>query len=149
MESSIVTKSISLLGYVFMVVAILLLLRINSLLGSTAVSVVVQIGAVGLMIWARVTFGKRSFHLSGDPTEGKLVTSGPYRYLRHPIYAAVLYFLWAGVLTHLSLESVLIGLGGIVGVGMRVYVEERLLRERYPEYKEYADHTKRFIPFLL
>lgn len=149
MESSIVTKSISLLGYVFMVVAILLLLRINSLLGSTAVSVVVQIGAVGLMIWARVTFGKRSFHLSGDPTEGKLVTSGPYRYLRHPIYAAVLYFLWAGVLTHLSLESVLIGLGGIAGVGMRVYVEERLLRERYPEYKEYADHTKRFIPFLL
>ncbi len=149
MEGSLATKSISIFGYVVMVAAILLLLRTNSLLGSNAVSVMVQIGAVGLMIWARMTFGKRSFHLSGDPTEGKLMTSGPYQYLRHPIYAAVLYFLWAGVLTHLSLESVLIGLGGILGVGMRVYVEERLLRERYPEYGEYADRTKRFIPFLL
>ncbi len=149
MEGPVVTKWISILGYVVMVVAILLLLRIDSLIGSNAVSVAVQIGAVGLMIWARVTFGKRSFHLSGDPTEGKLVTSGPYRYLRHPIYAAVLYFLWAGVLTHLSLESVLTGLGGIVGVGMRVYVEESLLRERYPEYGEYAGRTKRIIPFLV
>jgi protein-S-isoprenylcysteine O-methyltransferase Ste14 len=31
---------------------------------------------------------------------------------------------------------------------MRVYVEERLLRERFPDYAAYAARTKRFIPFV-
>ncbi len=132
-----------------MVIALVLLLRIDSLFGDTAIAIAVQAGAVILMLWARVTFGKRSFHVTGNPTQGNLVTSGPYRYLRHPIYAAVLYFLWAGVFSHLSAESVLIGIGGIVGVGMRVFVEERLLRERYPEYGQYARRTKRLVPFLV
>ena len=142
-------KSISVLGYVVMVVALLLLVRINSLFGDNAVLLAIQVVAVALMIWARVIFGRRSFHAAGNPTEGELVMSGPYRYVRHPIYAAVLYFTWAGVGSHLAVESVVIGLGSIVGVGMRVYVEERLLREHYSEYEEYANRTKRLIPFVL
>jgi protein-S-isoprenylcysteine O-methyltransferase Ste14 len=34
---------------------------------------------------ARVTFGGRSFHVGANPTEGGLVTKGPYRFVRHPI----------------------------------------------------------------
>jgi protein-S-isoprenylcysteine O-methyltransferase Ste14 len=142
-------KTVSILGFVIMVVATLILLKINDLFGDNVLSIVVQILAVGLMLWARVTFGKRSFHAAGNPTEGRLVTSGPYRYVRHPIYAAVLYFIWPGILTHLSLETVALGLCGIVGVGMRMVVEEKLLRARYPEYGEYANRTKRLIPFLV
>lgn len=131
-----------------MVIALLLLIKSDSLFGDNVISIALQVAAVALMIWARVTFGRRSFHAGGDPTEGELVTSGPYRYVRHPIYAAVLYFLWAGVLTHLSVESIGIGFLGIAGVAMRVYVEEKLLRERYPAYEAYAQRTRRFIPFV-
>ncbi len=132
-----------------MVIALLLLIRSDRLFGNNVISIAVQVVAVALMIWARVTFGRRSFHAGGDPTEGELVTSGPYRYVRHPIYAAVLYFLWAGVLAHLSVESMGIGFLGIAGVAMRIYVEERLLRERYRGYEEYAHRTKRLIPFVI
>lgn len=144
-----VLKSISIIGFVVMVIAIALLFRIGSLFGTNVISISVQILAVGLMIWARVTFGGRSFHAAGNPTEGELVTSGPYQYIRHPIYASALYIIWAGVLSHVSLEAVVLGILGVVGAGMRIAVEERFLREQYPEYAEYANRTKRVVPFVV
>ena len=49
------------------------------------------------MLWARLTFGWRSFHAGARPTEGGIVTRGPYHWVRHPIYLAILLFTWAGV----------------------------------------------------
>src|SRR6187399_2098428 len=72
--------------------------------------VVVQVLAVILVIWARVTFGMRSLHFAANPTDGGLVTSGPYRFVRHPIYAAILFFVWAGVASQPTLLGVGLGL---------------------------------------
>ena len=47
-----------------------------------------QLLGLALMIWARLTFGLRSFRFAANPTQGGLVTKGPYRYIRNPIYAA-------------------------------------------------------------
>jgi protein-S-isoprenylcysteine O-methyltransferase Ste14 len=142
-------KSVSIAGYLFMVAAMLILFGYNSLVGGDPVSLGVQILAFALMVWARSTMGKRSFHLAGNPTKGALVTDGPYRYIRHPIYAAVLYFLWAGVLSHLSIMAVIVGMLAVVGVAMRIGVEEAFLVKEYPEYRDYAQRTKRVIPFIL
>jgi protein-S-isoprenylcysteine O-methyltransferase Ste14 len=95
-----------------------------------------------------MTFGGRSFHAAARPTEGGVVTSGPYRYVRHPIYAAVIYFTWAGILSHLSILNLVLGICAIAGAGLRIVAEEKLLVDRYPEYKRYANRTKRIIPFL-
>ena len=110
---------------------------------------VVQVLAVILMIWARLTFGIRSFHYAANPTAGGLVTSGPYRFVRHPIYAAILFFVWAGVASQISLVGV--GLGILVSgaTAVRIIAEERLVTARYPEYVAYAARTKRVIPFLV
>jgi protein-S-isoprenylcysteine O-methyltransferase Ste14 len=142
-------KLISVVGFLLMVAALLLLLKDNCLFGGNVFGVAVQVLAVCLMIWARVVFGKRSFHAVGNTTKGELVTSGPYRYVRHPIYAAALYFIWAGVLTHLTILTAALGACAIVGAGMRTFVEERFLRQQYPEYAEYANRTRRLIPFLV
>jgi protein-S-isoprenylcysteine O-methyltransferase Ste14 len=96
-----------------------------------------------------LTFGARSFHAGANPTEGGIVTTGPYGFLRHPIYAAVLWFTWTGVLTHLSPLSIGMGLVVIAGTAVRIAAEERQLRERYPEYDAYAARTRRVIPFVL
>ena len=54
----------------------------HALFGTGPLTITVQAAAALLMIWARLTFGMRSFHASANPTEGGLVTRGPYRWLR-------------------------------------------------------------------
>jgi protein-S-isoprenylcysteine O-methyltransferase Ste14 len=120
----------------------------DSLLASGVIAIGVQVASTLLMLWARMSLGRRSFHAAADPTEGGLVTWGSYKYLRHPIYAAVLYFLWAGVLTHPGIINGLSGALVTVGLAVRMAAEERLVAERYPEYAAYAAHTKRIIPFI-
>ncbi|MGC9998387.1 MAG: methyltransferase [Terriglobia bacterium] len=118
------------------------------LLGAGPVTIAIQVLAVLLMIWARLTFGLRSFHAAANPTSGGLVTRGPYRWLRHPIYSAILYFVWAGIAAHPSGSSILVALLASALLGVRMVGEERLLREMYPEYAEYARDTARVLPYI-
>jgi protein-S-isoprenylcysteine O-methyltransferase Ste14 len=142
-------KFASIAGFVVAGLVLIILVLQESILAAGFVAIIVQILAVLLMFWARVTFGRRSFHATADPTDGGLITSGPYHYLRHPIYAAVLYFLWAGILSHLSLWNLLLGLFATTGLFIRIFAEECLVTEKYPSYTEYAVRTKRLIPYVL
>jgi len=134
---------------VVLIAAILGLAATDGLFARRPAALVLQGAAVLLMLWARVTFGMRSFHAAANPTSGGLVTTGPYRYVRHPIYAAVLLFVWAGVATHATLLAVTLGLLATAATAVRMWAEERLVTARYPEYRAYAARTKRVIPFVL
>lgn len=115
---------------------------------SQPVAIMAEVAAVALMIWARLAFGNRSFHAAANPTPGGLVTSGPYRFIRHPIYTAVCLFGWSGILAHWSLINVLLGALLFVGAVGRMLCEERLIIEIYPEYRDYAQATKRMVPYI-
>ena len=141
-------KVLSVLGFLLMVAALLGLLATHSLFSPSPVVIAVQAAAVALMVWARVTFGRRSFHAAANPTEGGLVTTGPYRFVRHPIYTAVCLFAFAGAVAHVSLTAVGLALLAFLGALGRMLTEERLVRQRYPEYAEYAARTKRMIPLV-
>ena len=107
--------------------------------------------AAVLMLWARFTFGTRSFHAAANPTAGGLVTTGPYRYWRHPIYAAILLFVWAGVLGQGAMPTVLAVILAVVATvttAVRMHSEEQLLQASMPEYAAYAARTKRLVPFV-
>lgn len=141
----------SLAATMVLVVAVVALLVRRALVAATPIGIALQVLAALLMLWARLTFGMRSFHATADPTAGGLVATGPYRYWRHPIYAAVLLFVWAGVLSHGVSSLVDLALA-VLATGMtliRVQAEEQLLRVAMPEYADYAARTKRFIPFVL
>jgi protein-S-isoprenylcysteine O-methyltransferase Ste14 len=145
-------KARSLLATLVLVGCILLLYMRHALVATNPVGIVLQVLAVLLMLWARLTFGMRSFHATANPTEGGLVTAGPYRYLRHPIYASVLLFTWTGVLAHGAAPTVVDLALGALATGMtlvRVLAEEQLLRAAMPAYAAYANSTKRFIPFVV
>jgi protein-S-isoprenylcysteine O-methyltransferase Ste14 len=112
--------------------------------------VVIALQVVGLLVvvWARVTFGMRSFHVGSAATQGGLVATGPYRYVRHPIYAGALLIL-AGVLVgHHDLDA-LIAVGcAAAALVARIVAEERSVVRTYPEYASYAQRTKRIIPWV-
>ena len=79
-----------------------------------------------------------------------LVTRGPYRLVRHPLYLGELTAVLGVVLG--SREPLWAGLTWLVCVGLqlaRTGYEERNIRAEFPEYDEYAARTKRLIPGLL
>jgi protein-S-isoprenylcysteine O-methyltransferase Ste14 len=138
----------SVLAFALMVAGIVWMYFERVLLARGTTGLAVQVLAVLLMVWARITFGRRSFHAAANPTSGGLVTSGPYRFVRHPIYAAATYFVWAGAITH----HTAVGIGGAmlltIGAFGRMLAEEHLLVAMYPAYAAYRNRTKRILPFV-
>ena len=138
----------SVFGFLLMVAAMVLLLTSRQLIAVSVLGRSIQIAAVALMIWARFTFGRRSFHAAADPTEGELVTRGPYAFVRHPIYASILLFVAGTAIDHLSIRVLLAVTLALAGVLARIVAEEQLLRVRYPGYAAYSQRTKRILPFV-
>jgi len=135
-------------GFLVMVGAGVGLFATGSLFSPSPVVVAVQVAALALLVWARFTFGWRSYHATAGPTAGGLVTSGPYRFIRHPIYTAFCAFILAGALAHLSASAAALAILFVLAALVRMLAEERLLVLRYPEYAEYAARTRRIVPFL-
>jgi protein-S-isoprenylcysteine O-methyltransferase Ste14 len=141
-------KMISILGLLIMIATLAGLYAIGGLFSFQPITIALQVIAVALMAWARVTFGRRSFHAAAEPTAGGLVTTGPYRYIRHPIYTAICLFCLGGIVTHWSWQSATLGLLLFLGSLTRIFCEERLLKQSYPEYLQYSKTTKRMIPYV-
>jgi len=141
-------RKISILGLVVMIGALIGLYKVGVLFTAQPIAIALQLMAVALMVWARVTFGRRSFHAAANPTAGGLVTTGPYRIIRHPIYTAACLFGWGPIVVHRSLVSVALGILLLLGALMRMICEEQLVKQKYPEYVDYAKVTKRMVPFL-
>jgi len=79
-----------------------------------------------------------------------LVTRGPYRLVRHPLYLGELTAVLGIVLG--SRQPLLAGVTWLVCVGLqlaRTGYEERNIRAEFPQYDEYAARTKRLIPGVL
>jgi protein-S-isoprenylcysteine O-methyltransferase Ste14 len=130
------------------ILLLLVLLLTGNLLSLNVLVIAGQLGALALTVSARVAFGSQRFNFTAHPAEGPLLERGPYRWIRHPMYAGAMLFFFATVLGHLSLLTVVVGGLVIVLLLARIQVEENLLAERYPGYEEYARRTKRIIPLI-
>ena len=82
-----------------------------------------------------------------EAVNGRLVTKGLYRYVRHPLYSAGIAFIWLLPLMTLNVLAINIALTIYVVVG--AYFEERKLHSDFgQEYADYAAVTPMLIPFL-
>ena len=106
--------------------------------------------ALGLWfaIWARLHIGRNWGTPMAVKDEPELVTSGPYRLVRHPIYSGVLL---AAVGTAVALSwmwLIAMGLAAVYFVYSAI-VEERYLSEQFPDaYPIYRRSTKMLLPFI-
>ena len=144
----IVLKTLSIIGYIGMMGGLLGLLATRTLFSASPLVIASQGLGVLLFLWARVTFGRRSYHVVADPTEGGLVTGGPYQFIRHPIFSAFCLFTSAGAAAHWSWGAGLCGGIIVSSAVIRIYCEESLVASRYPEYAQYSVKTWRMIPYV-
>ena len=76
----------------------------------------------------------------------KLVTSGPYRVIRHPLYLAEQVAIVGIFLQFMSWQAALVLVVHFIFQIRRMLNEERILTESFPEYLTYASRTARLIP---
>ena len=104
---------------------------------------------IGLAVWARLHLGRNWGMPMTQRAEPELITSGPYRFVRHPIYSGLLTAMLGTVLVNNLLGLIVVA----VLVAYFYYcgrVEERNLAATFPTaYPEYRSRTKMLIPFLL
>lgn len=131
------------------IAALAVLAATNSLFSSSPLVIAAQLLALGLAVWARRSFPTGTFRVEAAPAAAALIRRGPYRLIRHPMYAATLLFVWAAVLAHLSAMTLAVAIALTGVVAARIVLEERVLRERYPEYADYARASKAVLPYLL
>jgi protein-S-isoprenylcysteine O-methyltransferase Ste14 len=86
----------------------------------------------------------RSFSIL--PQARGLVTRGPYRFVRHPLYLAGMIAELGIMLQFIQPWAVLITVSGFVLQLIRLNFEERILAHCYPEYESYAANTARLLP---
>ena len=80
--------------------------------------------------------------------DGKLVTDGLYRKIRHPIYTGLILTTLGLALEAASIGKLIFVAGLIVLLNYKAKWEEGFLLERYPEYRTYMSTTGRFVPRL-
>lgn len=145
---------------ILFVVAIILILQASSSItpsgfwgyrfgyGVELAGVILCFAGIAFAVWARVHLG-RDWSPTPSIKEGhELVTSGPYRFVRHPIYTGIILAMFGSALVSGAIWFVVF----LVFSGMflwRIPIEEgymmRLFPDQYPEYKK---HTKALIPFV-
>ncbi|MEN6308151.1 MAG: methyltransferase [Anaerohalosphaeraceae bacterium] len=104
-------------------------------------------GGLVLMAWSLRTMRLDNLNVFPDLKEkSRLVTWGPYRWIRHPMYSAVLLVTLMLVLTNLTLLRFGYWVILFVDLWLKFRYEESLLLKRYPEYAEYQRTTARLIP---
>ncbi len=136
--------------------SILLLLRVfrggsltvhSPVLG--AIGAVVFASGIALAVWARVHLGRNWGMPMTQKAEPELITSGPYRLVRHPIYAGLLLGLLGTALITNLIGLIIVAISGAYFY-YSASVEETNLTRTFPTaYPAYRTRTKMLIPFIL
>ena len=112
--------------------------------------IVLCAAGVAFAIWARRTLGR---NWSGNPTikEGhELIESGPYRFVRHPIYTGILAAVVGTLLGGGKVDEVILLIASVAILSFKMSVEESLMMRQFPQaYPEYRKRTKALIPYIL
>jgi protein-S-isoprenylcysteine O-methyltransferase Ste14 len=121
----------------------------GSPLANRAPLVLLQIAGMAIGIWALTVMGIGNMNISPLVKQGAvLITRGPYRLIRHPMYLAVLLVIWPLIIDHLSLLRIAAGFVLTADLIIKMIFEESLLKKQFAEYKTYMKTTKRLIPVI-
>jgi protein-S-isoprenylcysteine O-methyltransferase Ste14 len=100
-------------------------------------------------IWARLYLGGNWGLPMSRKVQPELVTTGPYAFVRHPIYAGILLALLGSALAESYVWLLALVVAGVYFT-YSARSEERLMRETFPDrYPAYQRRTKMLVPFVL
>ena len=115
------------------------------------VVLLIMLAVTGLFHWSSVTMGRNWALVARTRGDASLVTTGPFAYVRNPIYVALGLSMIAIAIAYGHSRMLIIALPlYALATWMRVALEEKVLRAAFgEEYDAYAKRVKRFLPGLV
>jgi protein-S-isoprenylcysteine O-methyltransferase Ste14 len=125
------------------------LLASGPLLAERLPWLILELAGLGLGVWAVLSMGLGNFHIAPDPLAwGRMVKRGPYRFIRHPMYLALLATTLPLVLDSFGIGRLLVWLVLLFTLIFKIQYEEGLLADRFEGYRAYVRSTSRLLPGL-
>ena len=104
---------------------------------------------IAFAVWARAMLGANWSGLVAIKAGHELIQSGPYRWVRHPIYSGLLLAILGTALALGEVRGLLAFLVALLGWGIKALMEERFLIDQFDgDYVRYTREVKRLIPFV-
>jgi protein-S-isoprenylcysteine O-methyltransferase Ste14 len=112
------------------------------------IGLAIFLGGLALAIWARRYLGRNWGSPMSEKVDPELVTSGPYRSIRHPIYTGLILAL-VGTSLAISLYWLVIAALAAAYFIYSAFMEERYMTARFPDsYPRYKASSKMLIPYI-
>jgi protein-S-isoprenylcysteine O-methyltransferase Ste14 len=100
-----------------------------------------------LLLWMFSSLGKNITPTVATREEHQLIMSGPYRYIRHPLYTFGTVSFLGGCLASANIVMLIGAIVGLVAIYFRTPIEERELLDKFgPQYEDYKKGTGRYLP---
>lgn len=113
-----------------------------------AIGFIVFLTGLAVAVWARIYLGKNWGMPMSQKQDPELVTSGPYHYVRHPIYSGILLAMLGSAIAASAFWLAVFAIAGLYFTYSAVE-EERLMAKQFPKvYPAYKRKTKMLIPFV-
>lgn len=116
---------------------------------SAIVGLILLAAGILIFVWAVVSLSLKNLTAMPEPVQnGKLVERGPYEYVRHPMYTALIVSSLGAVIGHGSVLKAIFLLLLVVVLWVKIQREEGFLIVKYPGYACYTARTKKLLPRL-
>jgi protein-S-isoprenylcysteine O-methyltransferase Ste14 len=141
---ALVVSQFLLIGLVASPVSELISTRSTALIGALLI-----IDGIYIAIWALISMKRGTFRVMPEPAaKAQLTEAGPYRWLRHPMYSAVLLAALGAAISHATLWHAVVFFALVIVLLLKIRREEQALLETYDEYANYMTRTRALIPFI-
>lgn len=107
------------------------------------------IAGIILGIWSIFVMRNSVLSVMPDPqADIKLITRGPYKLIRHPMYSALFLVLIPLVINYTTKERIIVIVLFTINQILKLLYEEKLIIKKLPDYYNYMQKTWRLIPYL-
>ncbi len=118
-------------------------------LAKTIAGIFVEFLGIFIAIYAIYIIKLRNINISPLVKEGgQLVTTGPYRYIRHPMYIAQIIAVLPLLIENFSWPRLIVLIILITTLSLKIDFEEKQLVDNFPEYSAYKKKTYKMIPYI-
>jgi protein-S-isoprenylcysteine O-methyltransferase Ste14 len=102
-----------------------------------------------LVGWGIVGLGKYSYSPFPSPKKTNiLIRHGAYKYIRHPIYSGLIIISLSFLLSKFIFIPTIVFFLFVILTNIKADLEENLMIDKYPEYKEYRKLVQKYVPYF-